>query len=311
MKLTENTKRHTESIIASDNQSVVCKKKSINEVTTEYDKYFDLDMRCYPTSNNIETGFQRLKLTLYWAARLGLISPSLTMYMFDINKRQSIEHLNKLVKKGYLVMITTHRAMDGRVYICTRDGVLFVQERLGIRIPFKGYSPPERALNQNTIMHDLMNGLMLIQLINETSRYDRDYYAYSGLMTEKEVKRLFLSHKHRVVDGLLQMPTSNGIEVYAIEIENSFKDKHQRSHILLQYSRALEANLYQRIFLISQSHAILEDIKRFHCQLLIDLTQVRQAKNGKTLLTEGQARMLEKAIIYRTKYCEDLTELFY
>lgn len=63
--------------------------------------------------------------------------------------------------------------------------------------------------------------------------------------------------------------------------------------------------------MISQSKDILDDIKRFHNQLFIELTEVRSSKTKQPLMSVSDVQLLKKAIVYRTKYCDELTEMFY
>tara|TARA_R110001583_G_scaffold185897_1_gene346248 strand:- start:8674 stop:9555 length:882 start_codon:yes stop_codon:yes gene_type:complete len=276
-----------------------------------FQRYFELNTRYNSGRNNNEKGRARLNTTVLIAARFGLVSPTIVAQLYRMSKRQALEHLNKLVKRKLLILVETHRSIDGRIYICDYTGAQFAEEMTGLPIPFRRFNPPERGVNQNTIMHDLMNVHIMLRMLHEPLRADPEYYNYSGLMTEREFKRQMHLADTRIVDGLILESREDGDYIIAIEIENSFKTKAQRSAILLRYLAALKANIYDKVFLISQSHDILNDIKRLHEQLLSELTEVRSKKTKHPLMSADDAGLLKHAIVYRTKYCDELREIFY
>ncbi|MGO4891573.1 hypothetical protein [Flavobacterium sp. W21_SRS_FM6] len=282
-----------------------------NDWASTYDRYFKILMRREFGNNNNEIGRSRLILTVLLAARFGLTSPTVIANLYKISRRQSLEHLNKLVKRNLLILVETHRSTDGRIYICDNDGAKFAEQMVGISIPFRRFNPPEAGVNQNSIMHDLMNSHILMRLMHETARHDPKLFRYNGFMTEREFKRQLTRADTRIVDGLIVEKTGEGDHIIAVEIENSFKTKAQRSTILLRYLEAIKAGFYEKVFLISQSKKILDDIKRFHTQLFDELTEVRSAKTKQPLMSVSDVQLLKQTIVYRTKYCDELTEMFY
>lgn len=274
-------------------------------------RYFNIAMRYDGGENNNEIGRARLIMTIIIVARFGLTSPTVISHLYRMSHRQALEHLNKLVKHDYLILIETHRSPDGRIYICNADGARYAEELTGIPVYFKRFTPASRGVNQSTIMHDLMNSHILLRMMHETSRYDPEYYAYSGMMSEKEFKRQMTKADTRIVDGLILENTAEGEVTIAVEIENSFKTKASRGTILCRYLTAIKSDFYEKVFLISQSQQIIDDIKRLNSQLLEELTHVRSKKTRDLLMTTQDAELLRHSIIYRTKYCAELTELFY
>ena len=278
---------------------------------TQFQRYFDIAIRYEGGVNNNQIGKARLNITVLLTARFGLTSPTIISALYQISKRQALEHLNKLVKRKLLMLVETHRSMDGRIYIADFSGAKFAQELMAMPVPFRRFNPPERGVNQNTIMHDLMNTYILLKMAHEVSRATHEHYVYGGLMTEREFKKVMTQADTRTVDGLILERTREGDCIVAIEIENSFKTKAQRSSILLRYLSALKANIYGKVFMISQSYEILDDIRRLHSQLYTELTQVRSQQTKQPLMTSRDADLLEGAIVYRTKYCDELRQLFY
>jgi hypothetical protein len=274
-------------------------------------RYFDIDMRYKHAENNNEIGRLRQQLTVVVTARFGLCSPTLIASLYSISKRQALEHLNKLVKQQLLICIISHRSVDGRIYICDSHGAKFAEEFTKIPVHFRRHTPAEKGVNQNTIMHDLMNAHILLSMMQETSRKQPELNIYLGLMTEREFKRQMTKADTRIVDGLLLEKSEGADCIIAIELENSFKTKAQRSAILLRYLEAIKARFYDKVFLISQSHDILNDIKRFHTQLFDELIEVRSSKTKQPLMSTCDVQILKQAIIYRTKYCDELTNMFY
>lgn len=282
-----------------------------SEMSLVVQRYFDIDMRYKHAENNNEIGRLRQQMTVVVTARIGLCSPTLIASLYSISKRQALEHLNKLVKQQLLICIISHRSLDGRIYVCDASGAKFAEELINIPVHFRRHTPAEKGVNQNTIMHDLMNAHILLSMMHETSRKQPELNIYRGLMTEREFKRNMSKADTRIVDGLLLEKSDQGDCIIAIELENSFKNKAQRSVILLRYLEAIKAGFYEKVFLISQSKDILDDIKRFHTQLFIELTEVRSSKTKQPLLRPQDVELLKQAIVYRTKYCDELTEIFY
>ena len=284
-----------------------------NDIIKEMRILSNIHMRYLPGVNNTETGRIRQRTTLQIVARFGLTCPSILAWLYDISYRAAVEHLSKLVKRGLLQQVKTFRASDGVVYVCTYSGAKFAEDIIGMSVYFR--RPQQgREVNVNSVMHDLMNSYFLLRLLQEESRKNPGYYTFSGLVTERESKRLLQGTNERIVDGFVIQYGGNNVEdnlIVACEIENSFKNKAQRSDILLRYLCGLKAGMYNQVFMFSQSYDIIKDIKRLHSQLLIDLVEVRSKKTGKSLITEQDAKLLSASIIYRTKYCDELTNMFY
>ncbi|MDO6693834.1 hypothetical protein Q4574_11090 [Aliiglaciecola sp. 3_MG-2023] len=278
---------------------------------TAMGRYFNIDMRYQPMQSNNEIGRARQAMTTLIVARFGLTSPSVVSHLYRISHRQALEHLNKLVKQGLLIMVNTHRSVDGCIYICDASGAKYAEELTGIPVYFRRITPPERGVNLNTVMHDLMNSHVLLTMMREAARHDQGYYAYRGMVTEKECKRLFKNTDSRIVDGLLLEVTDTGTSTIALEVENSFKNKAQRSTILRKYVAALRAGIYDKVFLVTQSEDIFADIKRLHEQLFVELPQIKDKKTRQPILTQADADLLRRSIIFRTKYCDELTKIFY
>ena len=99
--------------------------------------------------------------------------------------------------------------------------------------------------------------------------------------------------------------------VSAIEIEHSFKNKIARASILQKYAQGLNQGTYQKIFLFSQDQRIFDDIKRLHEQLFTELPNRYDKKTKKPMLSEADVEKLQTAVIYRTKFCDEIKALFY
>lgn len=300
-----NSSKNTQRSISQNCDDIT---KSQSEI---FERYFNIAMWYEGGHNNTEIGKARFNLTLLIAARFGLTSPRVIAHLYDISLRQAREHLNKLVARKLLIKIDNHRSVDGRVYVCDRQGAKIAEEKMCIPVPFKRWKRPEEGLNQLTISHDLINSLVILRMLHESSRITSDCYAFNGFMSEPEFKRHMTSTNTRIVDGLLSEPFDNGNNIIALEIENSFKNKKMRSAILLRYLEGLKAGIYDKVFFVSQRLNILNDIKRLHTQLLEELTEVRNKKTGLPYLTHEDAELLRQSLVYRTKYCDELTAIFY
>jgi hypothetical protein len=112
----------------------------------------------------------------------------------------------------------------------------------------------------------------------------------------------------RNVDGIVLEPDGT---ITAIEIEHSFKTKAARQTILLKWLYGLKNGYYDKVMLFSQSLQIFADMKRLHSQLFQDMSLLRDKKTGKNLLTFEDVVVLETRLIYRTVFCEELTNTFY
>lgn len=277
---------------------------SNTSIKTLYQPYLDVDMLYSTGENNNITGKKRRRLTMIIVARFGVISPTIVMWLYGINKHQSLEHLNKLQREGLLSMSPTFRSPDNRVYVLTYNGAKYAQELLGFSIYFRSTPNPAMQFNANTVHHDLICIFCSLSLIQE----NKNDASQLGLVTELEFRRLFKDNSVRNVDGIIQEPTGS---LAAIEMEHSFKNKQAREKILLKYLHGLKNGFYSKIFLFSQSSAIFDDIKRFHGQLFEELVDKPNKRTKQQALTVSDIELLQSSIIFRTKYCEKIFELFY
>ena len=133
---------------------------------------------------------------------------------------------------------------------------------------------------------------------------------WSSMVSETEFKRIYNATSIRNVDGLIQENNQDGT-IAAIEIENSFKTKVARQTILVKYLESIKQGHYQKVFMFSQSQDILKDIKRIHSKLFEELTNVYNKKTRQSYITDDDAELLKSAIVYRTKFCSELQNLFY
>ena len=279
-----------------------------NTYTHQYQRYFNINMRYQKGANNYLTGINRAALTVIIAVRFSVTAPVIIRWLYNISQPQALNHLNKLVDDKLLTMVHTHRSPDGRVYIPTYTGAKYAQEQTSIDTYFRSKSNPALQVNHNHIMHDLMNAFIALRgLHNHTS--DGVYRPlWTGFLSEPEFKRLYNQSSARIVDGVAVLPDR---AVVAIEIENSFKNKAARQTILLKYLTSLKAGHYQQVFIFSQSTQIFDDVKRLHTQLMTELPERINKKTQQPFMTLEDAALLESAIVYRTKFCDEITALFY
>ncbi len=279
-----------------------------NLLLTHYPRYFDIDMRYYPGANNHQKGVNRTRLTVLIAIRFSIITPGIVRWLYGINHRLALEHLNRQEKDGLLRVVKTHRSPDGRVYVPTYTAAKFAEELMGIDVHFRSNKNPSLQFNQNNIMHNLINAFVMLRGIHNYHSDETYAPMWSGFITEPEFKRINNLSDTRTVDGAVRLLDGS---VAAIEIEHSFKNKTARQVILLKYLASLKKSDYSKIFLFSQSVKIFDDIKRLHEQLFTELPERYDKKTRAPLLSESDAELLRASIIYRTKLCEEINEMFY
>jgi len=279
-----------------------------NTLHTHYPRYFDIDMRYYPGANNHQKGVNRTKVSVLIAIRFSIITPGIVRWLYGINHRLALEHLNRLEKDGLLRVVKTHRSPDGRVYVPTYTAAKFAEELMGIDIHFRANRNPALQFNQNNVMHNLINAFVMLRGIHNYHSDETYAPMWNGFITEPEFKRINNLSDTRTVDGAVRLLDGS---VAAIEIEHSFKNKTARQVILLKYLASLSNRDYSKIFLFSQSVKIFDDIKRLHEQLLTELPERYDKKTRAPLLSESDAELLRASIIYRTKLCEEINEMFY
>jgi hypothetical protein len=220
----------------------------------------------------------------------------------------ALEHLNRQEKDGLLRVVKTHRSPDGRVYVPTYTAAKFAEELMGIDVHFRSNKNPSLQFNQNNIMHNLINAFVMLRGIHNYHSDETYAPMWNGFITEPEFKRINNLSDTRTVDGAVRLLDGS---IAAVEIEHSFKNKTARQAILLKYLASLKNKDYSKIFLFSQSVKIFDDIKRLHEQLLTELPERYDKKTRAPLLSESDAELLRASIIYRTKLCEEINEMFY
>ncbi|MFC3092987.1 hypothetical protein DRW07_02050 [Alteromonas sediminis] len=269
-----------------------------------------IDMRYHHGRNNYEIGAHRKALSLSIAGRFSMIAPVLIRPLYGITQRAALTHLNSLVGLGYLSVFHTHRAIDNRLYVLTRDGAAYASELIQYPIPFRSQSSPSLQVNHNTIAHDLMNAYVLLRGVNRVNRNGEPNPLWSGFVTEREFARLYPSHLVRTVDGLVR-EVNEKAGFAALELENSFKSRALRKTILEKYAYALKSGCYDKVFLFSQQRKIFDDARRLHDDIFeAERHAQTQSKKGVSL-TLSDIERLERDLIFRTVFCDELQHTFY
>ena len=106
------------------------------------------------------------------------------------------------------------------------------------------------------------------------------------------------------MDAIVQ---ENDGSITAVEMEHSFKQLPTRKNILLQYLQDLNNGYYQKVMLFSQKLEVLNDMKRINANIMEFLLATKSAER----ITEQHAAKLQQALVYRTKYCEEIRQRFY
>lgn len=275
---------------------------------TQLEHQLALPMRYQAGRNAKETGLIRREVTMRYVGRFELISPTFIMWLYGVSRYLALHHLNKLKDEGLLTLITTHRSVDNRIYTLTYAGARYAEELLQQQLYFRSSAQPDSQVNHNTIMHDLILQFVMAAGIHQTTADGSHAPLWSGFVSEKEFRRLFPSNATRNVDGLVMEADKT---LCAVEMEHSFKNKAARKVILLKYLDGIKSGNYSKVFLFSQSQAILDDIKRLHDALLDELPTTYNRKTKQNFITEQDKQLLQKAIIYRNKYCDAISSLFY
>ncbi|WP_258405934.1 hypothetical protein [Shewanella acanthi] len=265
-------------------------------------------MQYQPGANNNLTGKIRREFTMMLVARFGLVCPSNLAWLYGIKYRMALAHLNKLVDEELLTLVTTHRSLDGRVYVLSYSGAKFAEELLNIAVYFRSKEHPALQVNQNTLMHDLIMQFVMLKGIHNQKASGQPNPLWDAIVTEPEFKRRFTSTDIRNVDGIVREIDGT---ISAIEMEHSFKTKAARQTILLKWHYGISHGYYDKVMLFSPSQQIFSDIKRLHEALFEEMTTRRDKKTGQSLLTQQEAESLKSKIIYRTLLCNELTERFY
>jgi hypothetical protein len=276
--------------------------------THHYPRYFDIDMRYRAGANNHQKGVNRTKLSVLIAIRFSIVTPGIIRWLYGINHRLALEQLNRLEKDSLLRVVKTHRSPDGRVYVPTYTAAKFAEELMGIDVYFRSNKNPALQFNNNHVMHNLINAFVMLRGIHNYHSDETYAPMWKGFITEPEFQRINGLSATRTVDGAVLLPNGS---IAAIEVEHSFKNKTARQVILLKYLSSLKNGDYSKIFLFSQSQQIFNDIKRLHTQLFEEMPQRFDKKTQAQLLSESDAELLHSSIIFRTKLCEEINEMFY
>lgn len=268
----------------------------------------NLDMCYQRASSNIETGRRRIESSIKYCARFGLISPTFVSWLYNISRANALEHLNKLVNADLLQLINTFRATDNRVYVLTHSGARFAEQLLAQHVPFRSASDPATQINQNTLMHDLIVQFICARGIHNHDATHQLKPLWHGFVTESEFRRIYPATNIRNVDALV---IEHDGTICAIEIEHSFKTIELRKTILLKYLHSLKAGIYDKIFLVSQSFGILDDMRRINQIALNGLQSSINKKTNRAWINESERKLLEEKLIYRSKFCDEITRHFY
>ena len=272
---------------------------------SQYQRYFAVDMQYRHGSNNQQIGKSRREFTLKIVGRFGMTIPLIIAWLYGMSKAQALVHLNKLVQQELLEVVPTHRSPDERVYILSRSGAIYAEELTGMPIYFRSTSQPELRVNLNTLYHDLiMQFIVLLGMPQSSTGSSHSQDIWNGFVTDVEVSRLSKSAKWRNVDAIVQ---ENDGSITAVEMEHSFKQLPTRKAILLQYLQDLNNGYYQKVMLFSQKVEVLNDMKRINASIIEFLLATKSSER----ITEQDAAKLQQALVYRSKYCEEIRQRFY
>ncbi|GLP94700.1 hypothetical protein [Paraferrimonas sedimenticola] len=275
-----------------------------SDLRVEYERYLQVPHQYQEAPSKFYTGKVREAATLKLLARFHITSPTVISWYFDISRNLALIHLSVLVKKGLLVKVPTLRSPDGRVYILSYSGAQQAEHLTQLPVYYRSAPQPQKLINLNAVTHDLICSVVCLMGTREA----RTDAKWDGLIAEREVNRLFKGTGLRVVDALVQEEDK---QIAAIEMEHSFKSKQVRQGILVKYLAALEQGAYDKVFLVSQSKGILDDARRLNDQLIAEmLARPANARHGVSI-TEEQAQLLQKALVYRSAFCEEIESLFY
>lgn len=277
--------------------------------TLQYQNYFNIDMQYRYGTNNNQTGKARRRLTMTIVSRFGHTSPTIIQWLYGISRAQSLAHLNGLCREGLLEYALTHRSPDERVYTLTRAGALFAEQLTAIPMQFRSTEHVAQRLNLSTLYHDLIVQFLILRGMSAEYFNNGDSFnAWNAFITDSEFRKIARKHDIRSVDGVVREHDGT---LCAVEMEHSFKTPENRKSILLKYAEALSSGYYQKIMLFSQSLDILKDAKRINDQAINYLLENNRPKSQQQWLDEDAASRLRAALVYRTKFCQELTERFY
>lgn len=275
-----------------------------------YERYFDIDMY-YPKSTNYrQRGTQKLEFALLLAARIGFVSPIVCAEVWQTQRHKTLAFLNKMVSDGLLLLASTSRINDGRIYVLTYAGANYAKDLMKIDFPFRSTAEPIQQVNQNAIMHDAILSYVITAGIQNCDANGNHKPLWKAIITEIEFKRLYPSNDVKHIDAVALL--NNG-SIAAIEIEHSYKRKEQHQKSILKFKEAMLGNekLYDQVFLVVASKKIHADTRRFYDQLLDEMPNRIDKKTKQPMLTLAEAEYLKENIIFRTKFIEDINRIFY
>ena len=278
-------------------------------ITEQYQNYFSIDMYYRDGSNNNQIGKARRRLTMIIVSRFGHTSPMIIRWLYGISQAQALVHLNKLCQEGLLDFTQTHRSPDDRAYVLTRAGALYAEQITGMQLHFRSSEQVSQRINLSTLYHDLIVQYVILRGMTGQHFQNGDSFdGWDGVVTDAEFRKLARKFDVRSVDAIVREPSGT---LCAVEFEHSFKTPENRKGILLKYSEGLELGCYEKIMFFSQKMDILADAKRINDGAINYLTSHTKPKTNETWLTEEDEKRLKAALVYRTKFCDELTERFY
>ncbi|MCC5453361.1 hypothetical protein LMJ53_16725 [Rheinheimera sp. UJ51] len=276
-----------------------------NDITEQYPRYFAIDMQYRHGVNNTQIGKSRRELTMTLVGRFGLTSPIIIEWLYGISRAQALVHLNALTKQQLVEVVKTHRSPDDRVYILSRSGAAFVEQLTGMPVYFRSTSHPELRVNLNTVYHDIiMQFVILLGMPQSILGNHHCQDIWTCFLTDLEVRKLSKSGSWRNVDAIVQ--EQDGC-ITAIEMEHSFKQLTTRKSILQKYLQDINNGYYQKVMFFSQKLDVLNDMKRINGKVISFL----QSTKGPERITEQDADILNGALVYRSKYCDEIRQRFY
>lgn len=278
-------------------------------ITEQYQNFFSIDMRYQHGTNNNQIGKSRRRLTMIIVSRFGHTSPMIIRWMYGISQAQALVHLNRLCQEGLLEYTQTHRSPDDRVYVLTRAGALYAEQLTGVQLHFRSSEQVSQRINLSTLYHDLIVQFVILRGMTEQHFQNGDSFnGWDSFITDAEFRKLARKHDIRNIDAIVREPSGT---LCAVEFEHSFKSPESRKGILLKYAQGLELGCYEKIMFFSQKMDILKDARRINDSAIDYLTEHTKPKSNDTWLSEDNAQQLKAALVYRTKFCDELTERFY
>lgn len=283
--------------------------KSITNWNT-YQPFFEVDMYYDPTLSHKVKAKRKEEIAITLAARFGFVSAIVLTSVFGIQRHKVTEFLKRLCDQSYLIKVNTKRSADGIVYVLTYTGAQYASDIMRHDIPFRSKASPIEQINQNTIMHDSILQFVLMYGIQNKTTAGQHAPLWQGFVTEKEFKRIYPSNSVKNVDGIV---LNSDCSVAAIEIEGSYKNKAKVENTLLKLKDNMlcQPPLFDKVFFVGSSNKIFEDSKRFQSQLLEELPNRYNKKTKSIYLTTEEALKLKDKLIFRTKFTEQIKQLFY